>query len=234
MKKIIILAVILVMSRGMYAQHAGYMGKHFILSGEASVNVKVNWDVFDLELRHNDGLHFEALLGPQFGLGVGYKRRHSASSIDIYDDYFVYPDYTISSTTYSLDFYIYRREGIMPLGRFVRISVLGFRNKTTDFFDGKVANAGIDPNSFPGYDQYTIANTNLGLGLSFGYRRIIANHIVVTAATHLGYCLGNPFTLDFEDFYSKSILDQKFRFASYKENVGMNLIALNVSVGGIF
>lgn len=234
MKKIIILTVFLITSQGMYAQNAGYMGKHFILSGELSASTKVDWDFFKLQMRSNNGLHFEALLTPKFGLGVGLKQRNTTSAEPFADNYFVYSGYMLSSTTYSLDCYFYRRGGIIPLGRFFRLSVLGIRNKTTDFFDNKVAKSGIDPNSFPGYDQYTIANTNLGIGFTFGYRRIIANHIVVSAATQFGFCLGNLYTLAILDDIPQNILTSGFKTSSYFDNRGLNLIALNISVGGIF
>lgn len=234
MKKIITLTVFLIMSQGIYAQNAGYMGKHFILSGECSANFKMEIDLFDLGMRYNKGLHFEAFISPKFGLGAGFKRRNITSNDHLADDYFVYPEYTLSSNTYSLDFYFYRSGGIIPLGRFFRFSILGMRNKTTDFFDSRVVKTGIDPNSFPGYDQYTIANMNMGLGFTFGYRRIIADHIVVTVATQFGFCLGNPITSEFMSSFASYNLKTYFRSASYGDNSAMNLIAVNISVGGLF
>ena len=230
MKKLLFILLVIGFSAfQVNAQSPGYMGKHIVLSGEGSFSgsafiMKKTWLKF--------GANAEFVLNKKISFGFGYLYNNTYSDhFERSDDYFTYSGFNLQTQTFGLDFYIYT-SGIAPLGDFIRFRLFYMHNYSDDFYENKTPlNSGIDPFSAPSYSESKLSNTNYGITVLFGRKRIFYNFLSVSYGVKLGLALNNPLTYPIAS--NDTFGDDKNSF--YKsvcyENFFSTLVALNVNIG---
>ena len=227
----LVLLIGLLVSLKSLAQNPGYMGKHFIITGEMAFSGKGLW-FSDTEFKTwtKFGGRAEAIVSTNSILGFSYLNYNKVLAINYSDDYFDYSNPTLQSHTLALNWTLFSRKSIAPLGYFTRFELGYIINIVPDYYENGTAKQGTDPYSFVGYSSHRLQANNLLFDITFGYKRVIANRIVVSMGAQLGITLraGSDITeianIMALDNVPKEIFSQNFR---------SNLIALRLSIGSL-
>ncbi len=212
------------------AQNPGYMGKHIVISGEGSFSgsafiMKKTW------LKY--GANAEFVLNKKISFGFGYLYNSTYSDYkERSDDYFTYSGFNLQTHTFGIDFYVYS-SGIAPLGDFIRFRLFYMQNHSNDFYDNKTPiNSGIDPYSAPSYSESELSNSNYGVSIFFGRKRIFYNVLSVAYGFKLGLTTSNPVTysITYDDIFGYGNENSFSKSTSY-ENFFSTLVSLNVNIG---
>ncbi len=208
----------------------GYMGKHFILTGEGSFSGSA-FIMKEYYLKY--GGAGEVVLGKYFGLGVSYL--HSSvvtSEFPHSDDCYEYSEFTFNTNTYGLDFYVYLSRSIAPIGDYFRFQIAYFSNYSDDYNKNGIINSQKDPYSCQDYSTDLITSYNYGFSFFYGRKRIYYDFLVVSYGFQMGMTFYNPLTIRI----TNELTNEKSNFleASAYENSFSTFLALKVNVGIIW
>ncbi|HFU76532.1 MAG TPA: hypothetical protein ENK66_09845 [Arcobacter sp.] len=228
----LIILVGLLISLQSLAQNPGYMGKHFIISGEMAFSGKGFWfQKTDFTTWTKFGGRAEAIVGANSIFGFSYLHYKNVLNINYTDNYFDYSNPTLVSHTFAINYTLFPRYSIAPLGYFTRFELGYIVNNVPDYYENGVPRQGIDPTSFVGYSSHKLQANNLLFDVTFGYKRIIADRIIISLGAQFGITLRTGTDIqEIGDIVSlgevpKSVFNQNFR---------SNLIAFRLSIGGLW
>jgi len=238
--KILIIIIFLSFSYNASAQYIGnpgYLGKHFIISGEGNFGgsfyyMKKFWIKY--------GVSTEFILRPRLSMGISYMHSSSNISATYTDDCYEYNHFTFNTHEYGLDIYLYSKK-LSPLGKFYRFQFAYLANYSDDFFKNGTLLPNKDPYSYRGYTSDRISSSNLRLSFFFGKKRIFYNAIVVSYGVQFGLTLLNPLTinaLEIQDNFtdnneSETANERLFSKTTANENFYSSFINFKVSIGFI-
>jgi len=206
-----------------YTQNTGYMGKHFIISMDASFSpaysrpnfyehsVVDNADYFAFNCFLNPTI--EAIVWKKGSVGLGYNHFSSYYNAEIYltDDVFSTLDYNflyhLKSHGFTLFYKQYVGDNIAPLGHYFKFYVDGlfFNYQFTDELSQEIIDLGYDTDS---RFSRTPHNGNLfGVKVEYGYDFLFWDCLKISSGLSIGTTFGGykeTFFSDFSDVFSSN------------------------------
>ena len=206
-----------------YAQNTGYMGKHFIVSMDASFSpaytqpnfyghsIVDNGDYFAFNCFLNPTI--EAIVWKKGSLGVGYNYFSSYYNAEIYlsDDVFSTLNYNflyqVKSHGFTLYYKQYLGDNIAPLGHYFKLSFEGlfFNYQFKDLLSQQIIDLGYASDS-----RFSSIPSNshvFGVKVEYGYDFLFFNYLKISSGLSVGTTFGGykeTFLSDYLDFVSDS------------------------------